>query len=169
MPWNTLGIWTNDEDADEGRQYARYQAELEQQERMAAMQHARQQQMYDHYQYREEQTLRNQPIGQAYNGGHAQQQGYIRQEVRPPEPNFLAILTEFNTAFQYGIREIVVVERVFHELMQYVHRQQRYMDRPEAFTGDHLILNMNDGPMKIIKEGAKSFKDIDFDRYMEEI
>lgn len=180
MPWNPLGIWTNAEDADEARQYARYQAEMQAQEtqeqRNRVIQEAAMQQPMARL------ANMNQPaFGRQENVGLAQQ-GYAdnpwgaqaglaaRQEQRHHEPpNWLGVLEEFNDAFQNGIKEIVLAEHIYYELMQYFNRQRRYIDALEHPVGDHLILNTAGGIMKIIKEGDISFKDIDFDKYMEEI
>jgi hypothetical protein len=100
----------------------------------------------------------------------AQQHSLGQRPATPSQtiPSFIDLLEEFNMAFKQGIREVVVTERIYQELMTHLVR----INPGTIYNSQNmniLTLNVSSGRLTIRKEGDRSFSSDDFDKYMEEI
>lgn len=160
MPWNN--IW----DPGEGTIAA---MERENQHYMVAQQRAMRQAMAD--------AARRETQEQLHYERRRSDPEYQHYLYPPPrrtrnEADIVAIINEFSTAFNHGIRELVVSDQVYQQLIDYFNNQVRIRNEPaDKYRGKQfLTINTAGGPMKIMSESHKeSFRKIDFDAYLEDV
>lgn len=78
--------------------------------------------------------------------------------------DLVGILDEFNTAFQHGIREVIVDQRVYFELVRFINLTY---NTPLGAIGNHLQIATAGGRLTVRPDGPKMPTAEDFDRYME--
>lgn len=175
MPWDLLGNWTDgpitaNEQFNAQGQAAQQQAGLQNAEQVI-MRH-----MQAHQAALAQQGTGG--TGGAGYGGNPWGQGQAaplgggfndymqarQQRVRFDVDNFAGLLDEFNTAFQHGIREVIVD---LHTYLALLNHFNRYTDQNRGAL--HLRIATAGGNLTVRPEGPKMPTGEDFDRYMEDV
>lgn len=172
MPWETLlGFDLNQQNAAAQGQEQQLVAQRQQEAMIAAYGQAAQSQLsqqqapYQGAGGAFAQTYNQNPWGDF--GGVVTTHRAASLPPRQQSSDFLALLNEFNLAFQYGIKEITVTKPVYATLLAHFSQEMMLHDHPDIYSQTSLKLATCGGYMVIKREGAP--ESMNWDKYMEEV